>query len=497
MARTRLSRRDFIGGGLAAATALLTERAWGQPSGSPYQVAADPTDLSIAEAGHVIRAGDISPVELVRAYLERIARFDPQLNAYITVTEQRAVARARELERELSNGEWRGPLHGIPIALKDNIDTAGVRTTAGSAVFEDRIPIEDAEVVRKLEAAGAIVLGKLNLHEFAYGATSAVNHFGAVANPWDTDRIPGGSSGGSGAAVAARMCAGALGTDTGGSIRIPAAYCGIVGLKATHGLASIRGIIPLGASHDHVGPMCRTVTDAAIMLQAIVGYDPLDPVSIRSDVPIYTSATTRSTAQLRLGVPQTPFFDDLDPQIEMAVEGALDVVRRLTAGTREVELPPVPEVPLVFVEAYGFHLKHLDGSRDLYQPMTLERIERGAQIPATAYAEGMSQLTLARRAIHSVFDDVDLLITPTMASLPITIAAAKEGPDDSGRIRNTFPFNIYGIPSVSVPCGFSSEGLPMALQISGRPLGEVDVLALAYAFEQATDWHDRVPPLSD
>lgn len=494
--QTRVSRRHFIGGAIAAGTALLTERAWGQLGRSPSQVA-DPTELTLAEASQLIRARNLSPLDLVNGYLERIARLDPQLNAYITVTDERSLAQARELESELSTGHWRGPLHGIPIALKDNMDTAGVRTTAGSAVFENRIPTEDAEVVRKLQAAGAIVLGKLNLHEFAYGATSAMSHFGPVTNPWDQDRIPGGSSGGSGAAVAARLCAAALGTDTGGSIRIPAAYCGIVGLKPTYGLASIRGIIPLGVSNDHVGPMCRTVTDTALVLGSIVGYDRFDVASIQADIPDYLRALTRPTMDLRLGVPRSPFYEDVDPQIAAAVERAVELLSHLTAGTQDVELPAVPQVPLTFVEAYGYHHEHLGMSRDLYQALTLERIERGADISAAAYAEGRTQLALTRKAISTVFEDVDLLVTPTMASLPITIAEAKEGPDDGVRIRNTIPFNAYGIPTISVPCGFSTDGLPIGLQISGRPLGEVDVLTLAYAFEQATEWHKRVPPIAE
>ena len=261
-----LDRREFLATGAVAAAYALSAPAFAQ--------AADPTTLSIADAQRLVRSGALSPLELVEAYLERIDRFDARLNAFVTVTDERALARARALEAELARGRWRGPLHGIPIALKDNIDTAGVLTTAASAVFADRVPDEDAEVVTRLEQAGAVIVGKLNMHEFAYGATSAFAHTGPVRNPWDVDRIPGGSSGGSGAAVAARLCAGALGTDTGGSVRIPAAHCGIVGLKATYGLASIRGIIPLSVSLGDVGPMCRTVSDAALTLQALAGYDP-------------------------------------------------------------------------------------------------------------------------------------------------------------------------------------------------------------------------------
>ena len=318
MLTTALSRREFITVGAATGALLLSGRSFAQPT--------DPTDLSIADAYPLVRSGRLSPIELVDAYLERIKRLDGRLNAFVTVTEGRAIARARELETELAQGHWRGPLHGIPVALKDNIDTAGVLTTAASAVFAERIPNEDAEVVTRLKEAGAVILGKLNMHEFAYGATSAVTHTGPVHNPWDLDRIPGGSSGGSGAAVAARLCAGAPGTDTGGSVRIPAAHCGIVGLKATYGLASIRGIIPLFVSLDHVGPMCRTVADSALMLQALAGYDPRDIASVRADVPRYSSALQRRTSMLRVGVPRTPFYDDVDPQILDAIEQAQRVL---------------------------------------------------------------------------------------------------------------------------------------------------------------------------
>ena len=489
MARA-LDRREFLGTGAVAAAAYAL-------SGPAFAQAADPTTLSIAEAQRLIRSGALSPLELAEAYLERIGRFDARLNAFVTVTGDRAVARARALEAELARGRWRGPLHGIPIALKDNIDTIGVLTTAASAVYADRVPDEDAEVVTRLEAAGAVIVGKLNMHEFAYGGTSAFTHTGPVRNPWDVDRIPGGSSGGSGAAVAARLCAGALGTDTGGSVRIPAAHCGIAGLKPTYGLASIRGIVPLSVSLDHVGPMCRTVADTALLLQALAGYDPRGIASIRAEVPDYGTALLRRTSSLRLGVPRTPYFDDLDPQIAEAVERALGVLNDLTASTRDVELPALPQARPVAVESYAYHADLLDENRELYEASTLARIEPGAEVPATEYAEALYQLKLVRKAIARVFDDVDLLVTPTLPILPVTIEAARESPLEATRIliRNTAPFNSYGTPAITVPCGFSREGLPIGLQICGRALGEVDVLALAHAYEQATDWHERTPPL--
>ena len=483
----RWDRRNFIGSS-AAATALLAKPSWSQT--------VDPTDLTIMQASQLIRSGDLSPVDLVRAYVDRIARYDGQLNSFITLTDERAIMRAREMESELSRGHWRGPLHGIPIALKDNIDTAGIKTTAASAIFADRVPEEDAEVVIRLEQAGAILLGKLNMHEFAYGASSAISHFGPVRNPWDVTRIAGGSSGGPGAAVAARLCAGALGTDTGGSIRIPAAHCGIVGLKPTYGLASIRGIIPLSVSLDHVGPMCRTVGDAALMLQAIAGYDAGDVTSVRTEPPSYIDALQRPTSEMRLGIPRSFFYEDVDPQITDSIERALSVFAGLTGSISNLELPPRPQGSPVLVDGYGFHAEYLEGNREQYGQMTLDRILRGAGISATDYAESITGLNRSRVAIGQVFEEVDLLITPTLTRLPATVDEALVSSVDDILIRNPIPFNIYGIPTISIPCGFSRQGLPIGVQISGPALGEVDVLALAHAYELATDWHERVPPLT-
>ena len=483
------TRRDFIAGSAAAGVSLACGRAAAQPS--------DPAELSIEAAAGLIRSQALSPVELLDAYLARIERLDPQLNAFVTVTEGLAREQAEARRAELQRGRWRGPLHGIPIALKDNIDTAGIVTTAGSALFAERVPEADAEVVRRLNAAGAVLVGKLNMHEFAYGATSAVSHYGPVRNPWDPDLIPGGSSGGSAAAVAARLCAGALGTDTGGSIRQPAAYCGIAGLKPTYGLASIRGIIPLAYSQDHVGPMCRSVADTALMLQAVAGYDPGDLASIRAAVPAYVGALYRSPSALRLGVTRAFFFEDLDADVDAAVSAALEVLTGLTAGVRDVELP-MTTVRVVAVEAYAYHAEYLaqEASRSLYQPRVLSRLLSGEDVPATTYAEARTELLRVRREIEAVFADVDLLITPTTPSMPMSVEAGRNPPDGLAlSLRNTAPFDAYGIPSMTVPCGFSAAGLPIGIQISGPHLGESAVLTLAHAYEQATDWHTRRPPL--
>jgi aspartyl-tRNA(Asn)/glutamyl-tRNA(Gln) amidotransferase subunit A len=481
---TSVTRRVFITSAAAASAFLSANRSFSQVS--------DPVDLTINDAATLIRSGELSPLQLARAYLERIERIDPRLNSYITVMEERAVEQARELEGELSRGIWRGPLHGIPVALKDNIDTAGTLTTAASAVFADRVPAEDAEVVRRLKNAGAILLGKLNMHEFAAGGTSDVSYYGPVHNPWDLERVPGGSSGGPGAAVSARLCAAALGTDTGGSIRSPAAYCGIVGLKPTYGLASIRGIIPYGITADCVGPMCRSVADAAIVLQALAGFDSRDFTSIRSDVPSYTSATTRTVSTLRVGIPRE-LYQDVDPQILTSVEEAVELLSTMTAGTQDVELPVFSGQRPTLVESYAYHAEYLESRGDLYQPLTRERLLRGADTPAIVYAKARNELSRVRKEIANVFNNVDLLVLPTKRLLPGKI---HEEVQNTNTIRNTLPFNLYGTPAISVPCGFSREGWPIGLQICGPQLGEVNVLALAHAYEQATEWHRRRPPLA-
>jgi aspartyl-tRNA(Asn)/glutamyl-tRNA(Gln) amidotransferase subunit A len=489
-----LTRRDLLAG--AAVTAVLTAAsAAAQRRGSD-----DLTRLSIADASRRIAARELSPVDLTRAYLERITRLDEHINSYITVTGDQALAQARALEAELARGQNRGPLHGIPIGLKDNIDTAGIRTTAASAVYADRIPMEDAECVRKLRDAGAVFLGKLNMHEFAYGGTSAVTHYGPVRNPWDLEHNPGGSSGGSAAAVAARLCAAALGTDTAASVRFPAACCGVAGLKATHGLASIRGIVPLSPMHDHVGPIARSVEDCALVMTVLAGFDPLDPVSIRAPRENYDAAIGRDVKELRIGIPRAPFFEDLDPEIDAATRAALNVLAGLTAGApRDVTLTWPDTYALLDAETYAYHAPLLADTvkRGLYKPLTLQRVQGGASVTTQVYIEQRRQMEIARHTADDVFADVDVLVTPTCMVLPGTVEAVLANPANEGLlIRNTLPFNVLGIPAISVPCGFTRRGLPIGLQIVGPRLGEARVLALAHAYEQATDWHRREPSLA-
>jgi aspartyl-tRNA(Asn)/glutamyl-tRNA(Gln) amidotransferase subunit A len=481
------SRRDFLAGG-AAAAGLTLKPVFGatQNLGS----------LTLKAASELLRSKAASPVELTQACLDRIERYNSTLNAYITVTGEQALQAAREMESEQRRGKWRGPLHGVPIALKDNIDTAGVRTTAASALFKDRVPREDAEVVRRLKDAGAIILGKLNLHEFAYGGTSDVSYFGAVHNPWALDHVSGGSSGGSAAATAADLCYASLGTDTAGSVRIPSSYCGVVGFKPTYGRVSLRGVIPLSWSLDHCGPICKTVEDTALMLQVIAGYDGPDPATVSVPVSDYSRGLQMEAARFRLGIPRSPFFDDLNPEVAKAVEQAVGVLRRVTRSVTDTNLPqPAPIGPILGTEAYAYHSKWIVESPGLYQPFTRDRIiQVAAGVKASDYAEALRQTNLLRREIAKVFSTVDLLITPTMPK-PAEALAESKNFDPIG-IRNTSPFDIFGLPTISVPCGFTNSGLPIGLQIAGAPWAERTVLALAHAYEQETEWHKRHPKLT-
>ncbi|HWL41439.1 MAG TPA: amidase [Ilumatobacter sp.] len=458
----------------------------------------DPTELTVAAAGQQLAERQLSSVELTQAYLDRIERDDPRLNSYITVLGERALADAAARDAETVAGRTRGPLHGIPIGLKDNIDTAGVATTAASAVYLDRVPDTDAPVVTRLADAGAVVLGKLNMHEFAFGGTSAISHFGPVRNPWNTERTPGGSSGGSAAAVAGRLCAAALGTDTAASVRYPAACCGITGLKATHGLASIRGIVPLSESHDHVGPLTRSVEDAALVMAALVGFDPGDPVSIDVPAPDLLGGLGRPVRGLRIGLPRRPFWDGLHPDVEAAVDAAVVVLGELTGvAPAEFDLPAYDSFPLMLAEIYAYHAGMVadPAVRERYDPVTLQRILDGVGLPATAVVESARQMRLARNGAAGVFESVDVLVTPTAAGPALSIPRALvDTPDEVPLIRNTVPFDTNAMPTISVPCGFTSDGLPIGLQISGPPLGEATVLAVAHAYEQATNWYQHRPP---
>ena len=486
-----IDRRTFLG---ASATAVI-----GLSLRSSLAHAADPATLTLTSASALLRTKAMSSVELTRACLARIERLNGPLNAFITVAGDQAMAAAREMDVAARRGEWRGPLHGIPIAIKDNIDTAGLRTTAASELFKDRVPADDADIVVRLKRAGAIVIGKTNLHEFAYGGSSSVSFFGPVRNPWAPDRVPGGSSGGSAAAVAAGLCFGAFGTDTAGSIRLPASYCGLVGLKPTYGRVSNRGVIPLSWTLDHTGPLCKTVDDAAVLLAVTAGFDPLDPASVDRPVPDYTRALRTGATTLRMGLPRAGFFDDLHPDVARAVDEAISVLRSLGVAATDVTLPAAGHllVPIMGPEAHAYHARFLAESPHKYQPQTSERlVQLGSAASREQYIDARRQCELRRRDITQVFSTVDVLVTPTVAGLPSTIDPIEQSAGlDPGRTRNTAPFDVLGLPAISIPCGFTSSGLPIGLQIVSGPFAEATVLRMARAYEQATDWHTRRPAL--
>jgi aspartyl-tRNA(Asn)/glutamyl-tRNA(Gln) amidotransferase subunit A len=488
-----VNRRDFL---ISSAGAIAAVRA--------ADPATDLSALTLKQASDRIRSKKVSPVELTEACLATIKTYNPKTNAWITVMREHALAQARVLEKEQAAGKFRSPLHGIPIGLKDNIDIAGTRTTAGSKTLAGNVPTEDAEVTRRLLAAGAIVIGKCNMHIFASGATSAVSYFGPVRNPWDIALIAGGSSGGSAAAVSMDNCYAALGTDTGGSIRTPSAMCGVTGLKATYGRVSIRGIVPLTWSLDHCGPIARTVEDAALVLQQIAGYDLLDLQSIDYPVPGYSKAIGAPVSQFRLGIPPM-FYDGLDDEVSAAMDEAIALLNKLTRGSREIEMPSILGTGAnseggVYRDALG---NGFVGAENAPPGGGGGGGGGGGSARAVDYIREWRQLRLVRRTVDDeVFQkqNVDLLVTPTIRHLPWTIEdelsrAARPGarhPEPG----NTRSLDDYGLPTITVPCGFSKAGLPVGLQISGPNLAEINVLALAHAYQQATDWHKRRPPLA-
>jgi aspartyl-tRNA(Asn)/glutamyl-tRNA(Gln) amidotransferase subunit A len=441
--------------------------------------------MPILELSDQIRTSELSPVELTQECLRRIEELNPILNAFITVTTDSALAEARQAEQEIQHGKYRGPLHGIPIALKDLIDTAGVRTTAASALFANRIPSHDADVVRRLKAAGAIILGKNNLHEFAYGGSSLISHFGPTHNPWNPECITGGSSGGSASAVAAELCFAAIGTDTAGSIREPAAYCGVVGLKPTYGLVSAAGVIPLSLSLDHVGPLTRAVADAALVLEAIA-----------DTPPNYMASLERNPGTMRVGVPRGFFYEQLDPEISAVVEAALAVIANMTAQVAEITLQVSTDRALQLAESYAYHQRWTEESPSSYHPETLRRIRAGAKVTLEQSEQARHDLRVQRAEIRKIFQEIDVLITPTVPIPPPAIADLQQNPErlrpaELVMLRNTRPFNVWGLPAISVPCGFTHSGMPIGLQIVAGPGREDVVLSLAHAYEEATDWHKR------
>jgi aspartyl-tRNA(Asn)/glutamyl-tRNA(Gln) amidotransferase subunit A len=462
--------------------------------------------MSAGDLSKLVQSKEISPVEIIEAHLTRIDATEPVLNSFITLLADQARKAARQAEKDIQAGRYKGPLHGIPVALKDLYNTGGVRTTSGSRIFDTFIPAEDCTVAAKFHQAGAILLGKLNMHQFAYGPTGENPDYGHMHNPWNPDMVTGGSSGGSGSAAAAGQCTITTGSDTGGSIRIPAALCGIVGLKPTYGLVSRYGLSALSWSLDHPGPMTRTVEDTAITMNVIAGHDPRDVASAKVDIPDYTSALTGDVKGLRIGIVKEYFEAPLDPQVRKAVMDAISLLESMGAEVKEVSYPMFNQSQAIsstvlMAEATAYHrdLLEKDGHQ-LYEPVR-QRLEAGLFISAAEYLRAQQARSIFDQQGRRLLDEVDLLAGPTEPITAPEILASKvmAGEQEVGVVgaltQYTRPYNINGFPAVSVPCGFSDDGMPIGLQLAGRPFDELTVLRAAHAYEQANDWHTRRPPI--
>ena len=454
----------------------------------------------IHQLAPLLQKKEISPVELFNEAIERIHQLQPKLNSFITVTEEEGRKAATEAESEIRKGQYRGPLHGIPISIKDLFATRGVRTTAGSKVLAQWVPDYDATAVARLHQAGMVLVGKTHMHEFAYGVTSDNPHYGPARNPWDPTRVPGGSSGGSAAAVASSQCTASLGSDSGGSIRTPAAVCGVVGLKPTYGRVSRYGAIPLAWSLDHVGPLSKSVEDAAIMLAAIAGPDPKDPSASSRPLPDYRQEMRGSIRGLRLGVPRQYFFEHVDPEIQKLVSAAIHQLESMGATLVEVDIPDLEncsamEAHITLAEASSYHEPYLNKQADDYGPGVRTNLEAGRYLLATDYVKSQRARTLLQRNFNQAFKHADVIVSPTLPALPPLVGEVWV---QSGNLREhvidaflrfNIPFDLTGFPAISIPCGLGSTGLPIGLQIAGKAFDETTVLRVANAYEQSTEWH--------
>ena len=458
--------------------------------------------LTITEAAAGLRRKDFSPVELTKACLARIEAIDGKLHSFITLTAELALRQAEQAEKELHSGNDRGPLHGIPIALKDLYITKGMRTTCHSAVLENWTPDHDATTVTKLQEVGTILLGKLGMHEFAFGGPSIDAPFPAVRNPWNTAHIPGGSSSGPGAALAAGLCYGALGSDTGGSIRTPSSHCAVVGIKPTYGRVSRFGVVPLSWSLDHAGPMARSVEDCAILLQTIAGYDAKDPASTNLAVPDFRAVLRDGIKGLRVGVPRAHWFDEnkgTDPETEAVFDNALKTLESLGAVIVKIDgkafsIARKANQTILVCEAYAYHEKTLQATPMKFGSSVRRRMLEGAFLSAADYITALRARSVLNDQICANFTRVDVFAVPGAARPP----EAFEGMDPNEQnLRPNFtnPFNLTGLPAISVPCGFTSGNLPVGLQIVAQPFEEATCFRVAYAYEQATEWHKKMPPL--
>ena len=462
--------------------------------------------MTIRRLANEIRQGSLSPVELARQTLDRINRAQPTLNAYITVTEELALEQARRAEQEIREGRDRGPLHGIPFAAKDLFYTRGIRTTVGSRILRDFIPDHDAAVIEKLREAGAVLIGKTGLHEWAYGITSNNPHFGAIHNPWDRTRIPGGSSGGSTAALAAGLCSFSLGSDTGGSIRIPASFCGVVGLKPTFGRVSRWGMFPVGYSLDHAGPFAHTVEDAALVYQAMAGHDARDETTVARPVALPAFAEDPRLEGRKIGLPRNFYYENLDPAVDQAVNKALVVLGELGAELTPIDVPDMEEFNsvgklILAAEATSVHSNRLQERREDFGDDVRALLEQGETVLATEYLEAQKRRRELVRDFNRLFGEVDVIAVPTA---PIAAPRIGAGTVSAGALsvevrqvvtRLVRAVNLGGWPTLSVPCGFTPDGLPIGLQLMGNRFEEEGLLEVGHAYQQVTEWRRRQPPL--
>ncbi len=461
-------------------------------------MAKDPTLLSISDTSKLIEARELSPVDLVEIQLQKIEQLNETINAYITIIPEVARKAAKEAELEIQAGKYRGPLHGIPIGIKDIINTAGIVTTIGSSIFKDNIPSQDAAVVKRLIKAGAVLIGKTNTHEFALGVTTNNEHYGATRNPWDIERIPGGSSGGSAAATAAHLCFAALGSDTGGSVRIPAAFCGLVGLKPTYGRVSLQGVFPLATSLDHVGPLTRTVEDAAIVLQEMAGFDIDDPRSLHAPVPNYRDALTDASIEgLKIAVSEDVDEIPVDSSIKTAFRSTISKIEKLGGEIEEVRLTSTKtservSSTILLAEAATHHAELLAKHSDQYGTNVIDRFKIGQTIQTDAYIKASRNREVITREFEQLFHRIDFYLAPTVQILPPKIGQELVKVDSievnvvSGCTQFTRLGNLTGMPVIALPCGFNADSLPQSIQFMAPKLGEPELLKLAYALEQAS-----------
>ena len=499
----RISRRQFIQG-TATAGVVLSTSGFGRRQDGVASAAEMPAPASIVEAGEQLRSGSLSAVELTEHYLTCIKEMNPQLNTFITIAEEEALESAAALDLELQQGQDRGPLHGIPIVHKDIYDTAGMLTTVGSEFFQGRVPEEDATTVRQMREAGTILLGKTNMNEFAAGISGTNAFYGDAHNPWKRDYSPGGSSSGTGAAIASGLCLGGTGTDTGGSIRVPAAWCGISGIRPTYGLVSLAGIYPRAYSLDVAGPLAKTVEDVALLLDAMAGYDPRDTNSSLSQKRIsYADGLYQGIAGMRIGIINNYTFRDVDPDVAAAIQSAADTFASLGAEIIEIDIPLLSSGPLEYSALFNILLYEFnqilgdeynaEANKNLFGPTVQGNIARGSEISAETYETAQRERPSQTAELKAAFNQVDALITPALPMVAPLLNA--EGEIYARGRQFTLPFSFTALPSVTTPCGFSTDGLPIGMQIVGNHFEEALILKIAAAFESGTAFSKQRPPL--